>query len=232
MKHKEYNKAELYSRSEISGTGYLGFRDIPDLIKKYVKGPCALDFGCGTGRSTRFLKNLGLTVDAVDNSQAMIKKASLVDKPGSYTLIQNNKIPQKSEYYNVVFSSFVLFEISTKKELIEIFTEIHRVLKLGGVFIAVTGSTEMYKHPWLSLEVDFEENKNLTSGKLARIVLKDIGLELYDYFWTDEDYKEIMQHTNFSLSERIYPLGRSDDLYIWKSETTVSPYVIYVMSKA
>jgi SAM-dependent methyltransferase len=228
----EYNKANLYAKLNISGTGYLAFRDIPDLIKKYGKGSITLDFGCGTGRSSRFLKSLNLIVDGVDKSQAMIDQARKFDTSCSYKIIQDSKIPSKSNYYDIVFSSFVLFEISTKNELLEVFQEIYRVLKDGGVFIAVTGSTEMYKHEWLSLDIDYEENKNLKSGSKAKILLKDIGLELYDYFWTDDDYQNIIKLSKFSLLDQIYPLGEKDDPYNWISEDKFPPYVIYVMQKS
>ncbi|MBD3299394.1 MAG: hypothetical protein GF341_12105, partial [candidate division Zixibacteria bacterium] len=52
-------RAESYAKLEFPGTYYLAYRDIPELLKTHVTGRKALDFGCGTGRSTRFLKALG-----------------------------------------------------------------------------------------------------------------------------------------------------------------------------
>ena len=231
MFNNQYIKANLYSRLGISGTWYLAFRDIPKLIKKYKKGNLALDFGCGTGRSSRFLKSLDLIVDAVDISQEMIHKACQIDQSIHYSIITQNKIPQKSNFYDVVFSSLVLFEISSVDELVKIFKEVHRVLKYNGVFIILTGSTEMYNHQWLSLDVNYKENENLTSGALAKIRLKEVDLELYDYYWTDADYKHIITLSKFSLLEQISPLGKPEDKYDWLSEKNVSPYIIYAIQK-
>jgi trans-aconitate methyltransferase len=48
-------RAESYSKLEFPNTYYLAYRDLPKIITAHVKGKCAIDFGCGTGRSTRFL---------------------------------------------------------------------------------------------------------------------------------------------------------------------------------
>lgn len=231
MVNNKNHKVTLYSHLEIKGTGYLVFRDIPKIIKKYAKGRKTLDYGCGAGRSTRFLKSLNLIVEGLDNSQEMIDKAIQLDLSVPYTLITNNQIPKKSNSYDIIFSSLVLFEISSLQELLKIFKEIYRVLKFDGIFIIVTGSEKMYNHQWLSLDTNYDENKNPSSGALMKIRLKEIDLELYDYFWTDNDYKNIINLSNFSLLEQIYPLGNKNDNYNWIFETLISPYVIYILQK-
>lgn len=55
-------RAGAYARLEYPGTYYLAFRDIPAIVAEHVQGKTALDFGCGTGRSTRFLRQLGFDV--------------------------------------------------------------------------------------------------------------------------------------------------------------------------
>ena len=63
---------------------------MPALIRRYNHGSPALDFGCGTGRSTRFLRNLGLSVVGADISQAMLEQARALDPSGEYHLIRDN----------------------------------------------------------------------------------------------------------------------------------------------
>src|SRR5258705_6743882 len=76
IKTHDYGKhASKYAELGIDDTNYLAFRDIPQLIQKHAKGLAALDYGCGAGRSTRFLKNLGLHVVGVDISQDMLEQA-------------------------------------------------------------------------------------------------------------------------------------------------------------
>jgi SAM-dependent methyltransferase len=70
--YDDSERAKAYAALEFPGTYYLAFRDIPALIKKHVRGTRALDFGCGTGRSSRLLRDLGLSVVGVDISEPML----------------------------------------------------------------------------------------------------------------------------------------------------------------
>jgi ubiquinone/menaquinone biosynthesis C-methylase UbiE len=58
-------RAEAYSKLEFHKTYYLAYRDLPNIIEEHVKGKKALDFGCGTGRSTRFLRKIGFNAVGV-----------------------------------------------------------------------------------------------------------------------------------------------------------------------
>ncbi len=58
--YEDEKQAEAYARLEYPGTYYLAYRYIPKILTEFVKGNKALDFGCGTGRSTRFLKKLNI----------------------------------------------------------------------------------------------------------------------------------------------------------------------------
>lgn len=231
IKNSDANIASIYARHSLKATGYLAFKYVPRFIRKYVKGNKALDYGCGSGRSTRFLHDLNLDIMGVDINENMIREAKNSDADNIYSVIESATIPARSKTFNIVFSSLVLFEISTKQELLLVFNEIHRVLKDDGVFIAITGSTEMYQHRWLTLDANFPENKDLKSGSLAKILLKEVGLELHDYFWTNHDYNEIIQKSRFNLLEKHYPLGEEKDGYPWISEKNVSPYVTYILNK-
>jgi ubiquinone/menaquinone biosynthesis C-methylase UbiE len=77
--YEDEERARAYATLEFPGTYYLAFRDLPALIQRYKHGPRALDFGCGTGRSTRFLRNLRLNVTGADVSQAMLDQARTLD---------------------------------------------------------------------------------------------------------------------------------------------------------
>jgi len=53
--YEDEQRAASYARLEYPGTYYLAYRDLPKIISTHVKGRKAIDFGCGAGRSTRFL---------------------------------------------------------------------------------------------------------------------------------------------------------------------------------
>ena len=80
--YDDADRARAYADLEFPGTYYLAFRDLPGLLRKYVCGTRALDFGCGAGRSTRFLRALSFEVIGVDVSEAMLDQARGRDPRG------------------------------------------------------------------------------------------------------------------------------------------------------
>jgi predicted TPR repeat methyltransferase len=82
-------RASSYAQLEFPNTYFLAYRDLPEIISKHIMGKQALDFGCGAGRSTRFLKNLGFETIGIDISGDMLKKARAFDPAGTYTQVKN-----------------------------------------------------------------------------------------------------------------------------------------------
>jgi hypothetical protein len=52
--YKDVLRAKAYAKLKFSGTYYLEYRDLTDIIGKTVRGLEALDFDFGTGRSSVF----------------------------------------------------------------------------------------------------------------------------------------------------------------------------------
>lgn len=215
----------------ITGTDFPAFREIPKLIKKHVFGAVTLDYGCGAGKSTLYLKSLGLKVDGVDINETMLNHATAADPEGDYKLIKSARTPVEDEHYDLVFSSWVFMEISSKQQMLEIAREITRVLKPNGTFITVLRNKDAYNNKWFSIDTQFEENKNLESGSVVKIRFKENNLSIYDYFWTDEDYREVMSMAGLSIIQTVNPLGRDDDGYAWVSEKEKSASTTYVAKK-
>ena len=51
--YEDADRAEAYANLEFPGTYYLAYRDLPRIMSAHGRGTRAVDFGCGTGRSTR-----------------------------------------------------------------------------------------------------------------------------------------------------------------------------------
>ena len=80
--YEDAGRANAYATLEFANTYYLAFRDLPRILTEHVIGARALDFGCGTGRSTRFLKKLGFHVTGIDISEDMLRIARAADPSG------------------------------------------------------------------------------------------------------------------------------------------------------
>ena len=73
------NKTLYYNhhvQSFISTTVSVNFKPVQDKFIHALNGPKVLDFGCGSGRDTKYFLESGLQVTAVDGSETMCRYAS------------------------------------------------------------------------------------------------------------------------------------------------------------
>jgi len=232
IKTHDYEKyAGEYAELGIEGTHYLAFRDIPELIREYGgSGRDTLDYGCGAGRSTRFLKRLGFDTVGVDVNPNMLDLARTQDVSGEYQLITSGKLPFEDSSFDIVFSSFVFLEVSRIHEIEDILTEMKRVLRKDGIIIFVTSSIEAPTGSWVSYSYAFPENrKPLHSGDTVKLLFRGTNVILYDYYWTEEDYKRVAEAAGLALVRIHKPLGSRHDSIEWLDETEKSPIAIYVL---
>lgn len=232
MYNSQYNitaeQALHYTKTCQSLSRYLMYRDIPAQIAKYVKGTNTLDYGCGTGVSTQFLLGQNLNVTGIDKSEAMLAQATINCPQTTFHLVKDGHLPFSANTFDLVFSSLVLFEIGTEEEMLSHLKEAKRVMKKDGILIALTGSEVMYAKDWCIYDANYPENKNLKSGDLAKLYLRDAAIEFTDFYWSEEDYHHFFNKAGFQLLEVHYPLGKQDEPYPWKDELTHSPFVIFV----
>ena len=227
-------RAKEYSKLEFQNTYYLAYRDLPEIFRKYVKGKRAVDFGCGTGRSTRFLQKHGFSTAGIDISDEMITIAKKIDPTGDYRIIKNgdyNQLHQNS--YDLVLSTFTFDNIPMKQK-VSLFSSLAALLNKDGKLINLVSSPEMYTHEWASFSTrDFPENKNAVSGDIVPIITTDFEDKrpCYDILCFDEDYKKIFLKSNLSLLKTFKPLATGDEPYTWVNEIKIAPWTIYVLKK-
>ncbi len=231
--YEDAQRAEAYAKLEFPGTYYLAYRDLPKIIFQHVKGSRAIDFGCGTGRSTRFLQELGFETIGVDISEDMITKAREIDPHGDYRRIGDDDLSQlKSDSYDLVLSAFTFDNIPTMKKKVKIFRELKRLLRRDGKIINLVSSPEIYKHEWASFSTkDFTENKKAQCGDIVRIIVTAIDDKrpVEDVIWPDKDYRETYKKARLKLIKTYKPLATDDEPYEWINETKIAPWVIYVL---
>lgn len=109
-------------------------------FQKVKKGK-VLDFGCGTGRVTRWLASRNFEVLGVDISAGMIAKARELTKKEtgvSYIEFDGLNVPAESASFNAVVTVYVLQLSMRNTDLVSsIAMEFHRTLKPGGKLICI-----------------------------------------------------------------------------------------------
>jgi ubiquinone/menaquinone biosynthesis C-methylase UbiE len=233
--YEDAKRAEAYARLEFPGTYYLAYRDLPEIIFNHVAGKKALDFGCGTGRSTRFLRKLGFDAVGIDISSDMVTSAKEIDPEGDYRIVEDGDLSQFQDgTYDLVLSVFTFDNVPTLEKKMRNFTEINRLLKETGKVVNLVSSPEIYTHEWASFSTkDFPENKEARSGDKVRIIMTDVEdrRPVEDVVWTDEAYREVFTETGLQIIETYKPLAKESEPYRWVNETKIAPWVIYVLGK-
>ena len=226
-------RANAYARLELPGTYYLAYRDLPAIIGEHVQGTKALDFGCGTGRSSRFLHALGFDTLGVDIAEPMLAQAREQDPQGAYRLVPDGDLSALAAgTYDLVLSAFTFDNVPTIEKKVMLFQALKDLLSDGGRIVSVVSAPEIYVNEWASFSTaDFPENRIATSGDKVRIVMLDVEDKrpVEDILWTDEAYHEVYQRVGLVPIRTYRPLANQTEPYSWVSETTIAPWVIYVL---
>ena len=99
----------------------------------------------------------------------------------------------------------------------------------------LVSAPEIYCNEWASFTTkDFSENRRAQCGDVVRIIVTALEDQrpVEDIIWPDEDYRDVYRQSGLEVVEVYRPLGRADEPYGWVSETTIPPWVIYVLGKA
>jgi SAM-dependent methyltransferase len=233
--YEDAKRAEAYAKLEFPGTYYLAYRDLPEIISKYVKGKKAIDFGCGTGRSTRFLQTIGFDAVGIDIAEDMIKKAKEIDPKGDYRLIQGSDFTWfEKGAYDLILSAFTFENIPLMERKVDLFRKLGELHNKEGKIINLVSSPEIYVNEWASFSTkDFPENRQAKCGDKVKIIMTDVDdrRPVEDIIWPDEDYRKTYKQAGLTLIQTYKPLAREDEPYKWVSETKIAPWVIYVLSR-
>lgn len=228
-------RASAYAVLDYPGTYYLAFRDLPEIIGAHVRGNEALDFGCGAGRSTRFLEKLGFKTAGVDISSSMIELAKANAPSGQYFLIGDGDFAALGERrFDLILSAFAFDNIPDAGKRAAMLRRLGDLLNEQGRIVLLGSTPEIYCQEWASFTTKaFPENRGAKSGEPVRIVMKDVAdaRPVIDLVWFHDDYLKLFAEAGLELVAQFTPLGRAEEPIDWISETTIAPWVIYVAGK-
>ena len=130
MNNKTLDYYNQNAAAFIAGTVSVDFKETQDKFIDALCGKQILDFGCGSGRDTKYFIEAGLDVVATDGSEEMCKCAS------EYTGIHVQKMLfqelDEKERYNGIWACSSILHLS-KKELLPVIRKMCDALKDNGV---------------------------------------------------------------------------------------------------
>ena len=120
------------AQSFVGGTLDVEFTDIQDGFLKYLEpGALILDFGCGSGRDTRYFLSKGYRVEAIDGSEELVKIAR--KNTGIEVKQMLFQDFNETEKYDGIFACASILHVPYT-ELPDILTRISNALKPDGIF--------------------------------------------------------------------------------------------------
>jgi ubiquinone/menaquinone biosynthesis C-methylase UbiE len=165
----------------------------------------------------------------------MISKAEEIDPDGDYQLINESDLTQfKNNTFDLALSAFTFDNIPTMEKKIKNLKEITRLLNDEGIIVNLVSSPEIYTHEWASFSTkDYPENWHAKNGDRVKIIMTDVEdrRPVEDIVWTDEYYQDTYSRAGLETIKTYKPLAKPTEPYKWVNETTIAPWVIYVLKK-
>ena len=233
--YEDQKRADAYSALEFPGTYYLAYRDLPEIFKKHARGRRALDFGCGTGRSTRFVRDHGYLVVGVDIAKDMLVRARELDPEGDYHLVEDGDLSALAlESFDLVLSAFTFDNIPTEENKVRLLRALGGLLGARGRIVNLVSNPEIYFHEWASFSTkDYPENRQARSREKVRIIITDIDDKrpVEDVLWTEADYHHVYSKAGLEVVDTYRPLATGREGIRWVNETRLPPWRIDVLSQ-
>ncbi|MBI4599858.1 methyltransferase domain-containing protein [Candidatus Uhrbacteria bacterium] len=150
--------------------------------------PHTLDLGCGTGISTRELKENGFDVIGVDRDGAMVERAQQRSPEINYSVAVADTLPFPEDEFDIVVAFTAFHWFNNQKSL----AEISRVLKRGGIFFAALKSNResAFMEGYTAILKKYAgQDFDSTTEHFKTGVFKSIFTEVKENFFTiDERY--------------------------------------------
>lgn len=229
-------RAASYAALEFPGTYHLAFRDLPELIGPVASGTPALDFGCGTGRSSRFLARLGFRVTGVDISADMLALARTADPRGDYRQVPDGDLSSLAgSNFALALCTFTFDNIPGEDRKTALVAGLGAAIAPEGRIISVVSSRELYGRDWASFATSqFPENHTAQAGDYVYTEMLDVAdrRPVKDILWPEADYLRVYGAAGLRVLRIHRPLGRPDEGIAWVNELTMAPWTVYVLARA
>ena len=130
MRNKTIDYYNQHAETFVHGTVSVDFKEVQDKFLRLLAGKRVLDFGCGSGRDTKYFIERGLDVVAIDGSEELCKSAS------AYTGIQVKHMLFQNldevDCYDGIWACSSILHLP-KDELKIVIKKMSRALKAQGI---------------------------------------------------------------------------------------------------
>ena len=130
MSNKTIDYYNQNADSFVRGTVSVDFKKTQDKFLRLLTGKTILDFGCGSGRDTKYFLESGFDVTATDGSEELCKSAS------TYTGIQVKHILfqdlDEEDFYDGIWACSSILHLP-KDELLIVINKMSRALRTDGI---------------------------------------------------------------------------------------------------
>ena len=172
MTNKTLDYYNQNAESFIQGTVSVDFKETQDKFLQSLTGKTILDFGCGSGRDTKYFIESGYAVTAIDGSEELCKSAS------AYTGIQVKHMLfqdlDEVDCYDGIWACSSILHLP-KEELKIVSQKMSRALKQNGIIYTSFkyGNFEGERNGRYFTDFTLDEFKDFISD------VKDIAIEEY-----------------------------------------------------
>lgn len=140
-----------------------------------------LDLCCGSGQATQFLVKYSQSVTGLDASPLSLRRAQQNVPQAEYIEAFAEKMPFPDNYFEIVHTSVAMHEMEPQQRR-QIFQQVYRVLKPGGIFTMVDFHRPTNLLFWPGFAVFLWLFETETSWQLIEsdvpAVLSEIGFEV------------------------------------------------------
>lgn len=160
---------------------------------KNLSGKRVLDLGCGYGWYTDYFASIGADVTGCDGSDKMIEISKSKYPNCNFECVDiEQKLPYKSDFFDLVFCNQVLMDI---EKLEELFEEIYRVTQKGGMFYFSIVHPAFYDCDWK------KDIKGFRNAKIMKRYLSEYSFD--NEFWgkTTHYHRTISKYINTAIEK-------------------------------
>jgi SAM-dependent methyltransferase len=179
---------------------------------------------------------LGFEAVGVDIAEPMLALARERDPGGEYVLVPEGDLRAlPAGTCDLVLSVFTFDNVPTLEKKAALFRSMKQLLNRRGRIVSLVSTPEIYVNEWASFSTkDFSGNRTARSGESVFTMMLDVAdrRPVADVLCTDEDYQEVYRRAGLVPLRTYRPLAKLTEPFPWVSETTIPPWVIYVLGAA